>query len=65
MGLADSFLTCKNSNGLVSLSTLENACVLAFPDEKIGHVKVVHFNNEKKVVEIPCHTSDIASLKLS
>jgi len=33
--------------GLVSLSTTENSCVLACPDEKIGYAKIVQFNGEK------------------
>lgn len=38
---------------------------MACPDEKLGYVKVVHFNKEKEVVEIKCHDSGIAALKLS
>jgi WD repeat-containing protein 45 len=65
LDLADSFLTCKNPLGLVSLSSKEQACVLACPDEKVGSVKVVHFTNEKKVVEIKAHNGAIAAMKLS
>jgi len=65
LDLADSFITYKNPNGLVSLSSNEDNCVLAFPDEKLGHVKVVHFNQEKNIVDIKCHNSTIAAMKLS
>lgn len=49
----------------MSLSTLEEKCVLACPDEKAGYVKVVHFGAEKKTIEIKAHNSTIAALKLS
>lgn len=65
LDLADSFVTCKNPAGLVSLSTLENNCVLAVPDEKEGHIKVIHFEAEKRTVEIKAHTSSIGMFKLS
>lgn len=58
-------MTCSNPNGLVSLSIQEDQCVLACPDEKVGYVKVVHFSNKKEIVEIKCHNSSIAALKLS
>ena len=45
LDLADSFVTCHNPEGLVSLSTNEKSCVLAVPDEKVGCVKVVNFSS--------------------
>jgi len=63
--LADSYLTCANPQGLVSLSTDEKNCVLAFPDETVGCVKIILFNNDKKVVQARCHTASIAAMKLS
>lgn len=33
---SDSYLTCENLLGLVSLSPKDGNCVLAFPDKKIG-----------------------------
>lgn len=65
LDLADSFVTCKNSQGLVSLSTNESACVLAVPDEKIGYVKVVWFDQDKKTIEIKAHNSTLGMIKLS
>jgi len=70
LDLADSFVTCKNPLGLVSLSSQEDHCVLACPDEKVGYAKLVHFSNgkekdSKNVVEIKCHNSQIAAMKLS
>jgi WD40 repeat protein len=38
---------------------------LAVPDEKAGMVKVIHFQSEKKIVEIKAHNSSIGMLKLS
>lgn len=49
---SDSFMTCDNPTGLVSLSTTEGACVLAIPDEKVGSVKLVHFKPDKGDKEI-------------
>ena len=65
LDLADSFITCKNPLGLVSLSVQEGACVLAVPDEKAGHVKVIHFEAEKKTIEIKAHNSSLGMIKLS
>lgn len=65
---SDSFLTCENPLGLVSLSSQENSCVLAIPDEKVGSVKIVHFSKDKghkEIVQVVCHTSGIAAMKLS
>jgi len=58
-------MTCENSKGLVSLSVAEDSCVLAIPDETVGSVKVVHFNDNKDILQIKCHQSAIATLKLS
>lgn len=65
LDLADSFVTCKNPMGLVCLSTQEGACVLAVPDEKAGHVKIIHFEAEKRTVEIKAHSSGLGMMKLS
>lgn len=65
LDLADSFITCKNPQGLVSLSSQEDKCVLACPDERAGYVKVIHFGKEKQTVEIKCHNAAIAAMKLS
>ena len=65
LDLADSFVTCNNPEGLVSLSTVENYCVLAVPDEKAGHVKVVSFLEEKTTKTIKCHNGNIKVMKLS
>lgn len=65
LDLADSFVTCKNTNGFISMSTVEDACVLAVPDEKEGHVKVIHFEAEKKTIDFKAHTSSLGMLKLS
>lgn len=65
---SDSFITCDNPNGLVSMSTKEGTCVLAIPDEKVGSVKLVHFKQgqaDKEIVQIKCHTSGVAALRLS
>lgn len=40
---SDSFMTIENKSGLVSLSTAEDVCVLAIPDENVGMVKVINF----------------------
>ena len=66
----DTFVTCNNPEGVVSFSTGEEACVLAIPDETVGHVKVVHFRSntiggDKEIVQIKCQNSAIAALKLS
>lgn len=50
---------------MVSLSTVENNCVLAFPDEKPGMVKVIHFNKDKEIKVFKAHSTMIAGLKLS
>jgi len=47
---SDTFKTCNNPDGVVSFSTAEDSCVLAIPDEVEGHVKIIHFSNEKKIV---------------
>lgn len=39
-------MTCPNPQGLVSLSTIEESCVLACPDEKVGYVRIIHFGKE-------------------
>lgn len=49
---SDSFVTCENPKGLVSLSTSENSCVLAIPDDKIGNVKLVLFRKDKSDKDI-------------
>lgn len=49
LDLAESFVTCENKLGLVSLSVQEDNCVLACPDEQIGAVKIVHFSKEKEI----------------
>lgn len=61
----DTFVTCNNPDGVVNFSTGEDSCVLAIPDEQVGFVKVIHFNNNKEIVQIKCQNSAIASLKLS
>lgn len=38
---------------------------MAIPDEKQGTVKIVHFGDEKKVVEVPAHNGSVAAMKLS
>ena len=58
-------MTCNNPDGVVNFSTGEDSCVLAIPDEQVGFVKVIHFNNNKEIVKIKCQNSAIASLKLS
>lgn len=50
---------------MVSLSTVENNCVLAFPDEKPGMIKVIHFNKDKEIKVFKAHSTMIAGLKLS
>lgn len=65
---SDSFITCDNPSGLVSLSTNEASCVLAIPDEKVGCVKLVHFKKDKgdkEIVQVSCHNSAISALRLS
>lgn len=49
----------------MSLSSAEDKCVLAVPDEKIGKAKIIHYGSEKTIVEIDCHTTGIACMKLS
>jgi hypothetical protein len=49
----------------VSLSTIEDSCVLACPDEKVGYVKIIHFGKEQERIEVKCHNAGIAALKLS
>jgi len=64
--LADSFATYKNPAGLVSLSIAEDNCVLAFPDEKVGHAKIVkQGNSQKEPLTVKCHDSPLAVIKLS
>jgi len=58
-------MTCDNPRGLVSLSVAEDSCVLAIPDETVGSVKVVHFNDNKDILQVKCHQAGIATLKLS
>ena len=58
-------MTCENKLGLVSLSTAEDSCVLAIPDETKGVVKVITFAEEKKVISLKCHANGIAALSLS
>ena len=65
MDLAESFITIKNPLGLLTVSTQENQCTIAFPDEKVGFVKVVNFSKEKTVQCFKAHNSDIAAFKLS
>lgn len=62
LDLAESFVTIKNPQGLVSLSVAENSCVLACPDEKVGHVKIVKFEDggSQKMQPIKCHDSNLA-----
>ena len=49
---SDSFMTCDNPQGLVSLSTDEKVCVLAIPDDKVGNAKIIHFSKDKGDKEI-------------
>jgi len=58
-------VTGNNELGLVSLSTHEAKCVLAVPDETQGHVKLVHFTDEKKVVNVSAHNGSVAAMRLS
>jgi WD40 repeat protein len=65
---SSSFNTCDNPQGLLSVSTAEDKCVMAIPDEKVGSVKLVHFkkgSEEYEIVQVMCHTSGIAALRLS
>ena len=65
---SDSWLTWKNPLGLVSLSTLESNCVLAFPVEKAGKVQCVLFNSpseDRKINTIQAHNTSISMLRLS
>ena len=40
--------------------------MLAIPDENVGMVKVINFNEEpKKIITLKCHDSSIASICLS
>jgi len=49
-------MTIENKSGLVALSTAEDKCVLAIPDENVGMVKVINFNEEpKKIITLKCH----------
>ena len=50
LNCSDTFITCDNPNGVASFSTAEDSCVLAIPDETVGHVKIIHFSSEKKIV---------------
>ena len=65
LDLADSFVTYNNPGGLVSLSVSEANCVLSVPDEKLGHIRVINFTDDKKTNTIKCHNSGIAAMKLS
>lgn len=47
------------------MSSAEDKCVLAVPDEKLGKAKVIHYGSEKEIVEIDCHNAAIACMKLS
>ena len=59
-------MTIENKSGLVSLSTAEDVCVLAIPDENVGMVKVIDFTEEpKKIVTLKCHDTSIAAITLS
>ena len=58
-------MTIENKSGLVALSTAEDACVLAIPDENVGMVKVINFADEKKIITLKCHDSSIAAISLS
>lgn len=62
---SDTFITCDNPDGIVSFSTAEESCVLAIPDEVVGHVKIIHFSKDKHIVQIKCQNSALSCLKLS
>jgi len=59
-------MTIENKSGLVALSTAEDVCVLAIPDENVGMVKVINFGEEpKKIITLKCHDTSIAAIALS
>lgn len=39
--------------------------MLVIPDEKVGHVKIIHFGEEKTASTIKAHNTMIACMKLS
>jgi hypothetical protein len=49
----------------MSLSTKEDSCILACPDEHIGWVKVSHFNKDKTIKSFKVHDTAIANMKLN
>ena len=62
----DSFNTCKNSSGLVSIATEPENTIIAYPSEEQGHVIVKTYNSHKESIEKevdfliatpPCHKS--------
>lgn len=59
-------MTIENKSGLVALSTAEDVCILAIPDENVGMVKVINFGEDpKKIITLKCHDSSIAAIALS
>lgn len=63
----DSFNTCKNSSGLVSIATEPDNTIIAYPSEEQGHVIVKTYNSLKESIEkdIQAHESNIACFSLN
>ena len=63
----DSFNTCKNSSGLVSIATEPDNTIIAYPSEEQGHVIVKTYNSNKESIEkdIQAHESNIACFSLN
>lgn len=74
------FSTFSNPSGLVSVNSTENKCIIAFPDQETGHVRIIHVSNstvlnlessfneyedQNSMVPFQAHENAIAALKLS
>ena len=63
----DSFNTCKNSSGLVTIATEPENTIIAYPSEEQGRVIVKTYNSHKESIEkeIQAHESNIVCISLN
>lgn len=63
--LIDTIETVSNTKGLCAMSPSKDVCVMACPEKKVGHVRLIHFDKGSKTVNVEAHQSSLASLSLN
>lgn len=65
MKLQEKFDTCENPRGIVALNGSKDMCVLAGPLPELGHLRIIHFDQANKTVNIFAHLAAVSAIALN